>query len=75
MFTTLILLDVKFIMWKFPKLIQVGIYWLNLTISIGGQSIMSDLVKALLHFKGSVPGKDLENGWCKMVIAPRNTLE
>ena len=62
-------------MWKFPKLIQVGIYWLNLTISIGGQSIMSDLVKALLHFKGSVPGKDLENGWCKMVIAPRNTLE
>ena len=36
---------------------------------------MSDLVKALLHFKGSVPGKDLENGWCKMVIAPRNTLE
>ena len=25
---------------------------------------MSDLVKALLHFKGSVPGKDLENGYC-----------
>ena len=36
------------------------IYWLNLTISIGGQSIMSDLVKALLHSKESVPGKDLE---------------